>query len=93
MELSRFRLIDLSDIPVLELKYGEEMVSGLKNKMFAALEKLPVGRHFDISHGRHGSDRPENELEILVKVCCLWIRDHRNYEMSNDYTKIRKIHE
>lgn len=93
MELSQHRLKEIGDFPALELKYGRDVVGSLKDRLFLALGKLAAGRHYDLTRDRDGNIRPDSELEILVKVCCLWIYDHPNYELSNDFTKIRKIYE
>lgn len=93
MELSQHRLKEIGDFQAVELKYGWALVDGLRDRMFSALEKLMASRYYDLTRDRDGNIRPDSELEILVKVCCLWIYDHPNYELSNDFTKIRKIYE
>lgn len=91
MDLSHYLLNDISEYEALKGKYGETLVNDFANRMFSALTSLKPGHMFNITTQPDGTVRPEFHLEILVKICCIWIIGHREYELSNDCNRIRRI--
>ena len=84
-DMSHYRLNDVGELLSLYRKYGPEQSCNLQEKIFRALTCLEPGGRYNLSR------LPEDRKELVVKLCCLWIRHHPDYELSNDYTKIRRL--
>ena len=91
MDLSHYLLNDFSEYETLKEKYGEALVNDFVDRMHTALASLKPGHMFNITTQPDGTVRPESHLEILVKICCMWIHGNREYELSNDCNRIRRI--
>lgn len=84
-DLSCYRLNDVDELFGLYENYGPEEASAIKEKLFRSLTRLERGRSYRLGN------LPDEKKELVVKLCCLWILRHPEYELSNDYTKIRRL--
>lgn len=84
-DYSRFRLPDEGDwISDIIKKMGLKEFTDYEYKVYDALNSLKEGKFYAVS------DVPEQERELFIKICCLYIRNHHNVVFNGTYTRIYK---
>lgn len=81
--LIRYRMENLDWIEQFLAKLGADTFLDFEKRVYNALEKLKVGRYYDIAN----SIIPEQQ-ELFIKFCCCYIDKHPEYEFNDDYTQI-----
>lgn len=84
-DLSAYRLNKFNELEIFEKKMGVERYLFYKTKVFMQLDKIQVGETFYFEP----YVKIEN-LELFVKLCCLYIIEHSDCELTDDYTGFRK---
>lgn len=83
MNFSEHRLINWSWQELYRIQLGESAYNEYFNYVWMALDRLQVNEFYDIAK----QVRVENR-DLFIKICCQYILTHKEYEFSDDYTKI-----
>ena len=83
VSLKRDKLITMDWIDEYIEKLGLEGYCDFENRVNKALDQLRPGKCYDIA-----TDVKEEDQELFIKICCCYINQHPEYEMSDDYCRI-----
>lgn len=72
---------DWTDVAVFNM--GIDGFNEYKQRVFAALDKLPPSHYYDIISSVTVSRR-----ETFLGFCCIYIDSHSNYELTEDNCRI-----
>jgi len=88
--LVQYRMNNLDWIDRFISEMGIEEFSSFDKRVRNALDKLKVNYYYDIAESVIPSQQ-----ELFIKLCCLHIEQHPEYEFNDDYTQIwrKEIHE
>ena len=88
--LVQYRMNNLDWIDRFISEMGIEEFSSFDKRVRNALDKLKVNHYYDIAESVIPSQQ-----ELFIKLCCLHIEQHPEYEFNDDYTQIwrKEIHE
>lgn len=83
MDFSEHRLNDWNWQKEYREKIGESAYNAFFESLWLSLGQLQVNEYYDIAR----QVKPENR-DLFIKICCQYVLTHKDYEFSNDYTKI-----
>lgn len=83
MDFSKHRLNDWKWRDMYQLQLGDEAFDKYFSLVWNALGRLRENEYYDIAK----QVKVENR-DLFIKICCQYILTHKEYEFSNDYTKI-----
>lgn len=83
MDFSEHRLTDWIWRDIYRAKLGDEVYDAFFEDLWLKLDQLRVNEYYDVAR----QVKPENR-DLFIKICCQYILTHKDYEFSNDYTKI-----
>lgn len=81
--LKKYKLITMDWIDEYIKKLGLEGYCDFESRVNKALDQLRPGRYYNIIE-----DVKEEDQELFIKLCCMYIIQHPEYEMSEDYCRI-----
>lgn len=81
--LNKYRMENLDWVDRFLAVLGPDEFQSFENRVFKALDKLQVGRYYDIL-----SSVIPSQQELFIKFCCWYIERHPEYEFNDDYTQI-----
>ncbi|WP_207214463.1 hypothetical protein [Bacteroides cellulosilyticus] len=81
--LIKYRMENLDWIDQFLAVLGPNEFQSFESRVFKALDKLQVGRYYDII-----SSVIPSQQELFIKFCCCYIERHPEYEFNDDYTQI-----
>lgn len=84
--LKKYKLITMDWIDEYIEKLGLEGYCDFQKRVNNALDRLRPGKYYDIA-----TDVKEEDQELFVKLCCGYINQHPEYEMSEDYCRIYNL--
>ena len=85
MDYSQYRLTNWDWTDQYKKSMGETEYFAYKDKVVSLLDTLQPGYFYDIEN----NVSTEN-IDLFMKICCMWILTNPNYDLSRDYTKIRR---
>ena len=83
MNFSEHRLTDWTWQELYRAQLGEDTYNDYFNSVWMALDRLQENEYYDIAK----QVKTENR-DLFIKICCQYVLTHKEYELSNDYTKI-----
>lgn len=101
MDLKQFRLDGWQWYEQYKAKYGLESFNTYKDKIISMLYDLKPGRTYDltnvensgsrifiVSYNVNGVETCEQNPDLFVKICCMFMLSCSDYSFSDDYNKI-----
>ena len=85
MDYSQYRLTNWDWTDQYKKSMGETAYFAYKDKVVALLDALQPGYFYDIENNVSSQN-----IDLFIKICCMWISTNSNYDLSRDYTKIRR---
>lgn len=83
MDFSENRLTGWEWRDIYRKQLGDEAYERYFSKVWTALGRLRVNEYYDVSLQVSAENR-----DLFIKICCQYVLTHKDYEFSNDYTKI-----
>ena len=83
MNFSELRLTDWTWQELYRAQLGEDTYNDYFTSVWMALDRLQENEYYDIAK----QVKTENR-DLFIKICCQYVLTHKEYELSNDYTKI-----
>jgi len=84
-DLSLYRLNRVSELDAFAQSMGVAQFEAYKAKVFDTLSRMKEG---DTFHFLKVVKRAN--VALFIKLCCLFILQHDRYELSDDYTILRR---
>ena len=86
INLTSYRLNDLSELDTYKQKMGESEFFRYREKVFKQLSQIKSGETFYFTR----YVKPDN-LPLFIKLCCSYIIEHPNCELTNDYDGFKRL--
>ena len=83
--LSEWRLNSFDEIKKLKEHLGTKSWSELTNEVYSNLNSIKPGSQFNFSKHYQG-----NKLIYFIKIACMYITEHADYSMSENYTDVKR---
>lgn len=101
MDLRKHRLSDWNWYNNYRDQYGQEAFEMFKKKVLALLLNLKPGYYYDLAEAYQngeeifnilytvdGMQKSERNIDLFIKVCCMYILSFQEYVFTDDFNQI-----